>query len=198
MLPSAPGCRPRWCIWSCRPRIALIAASLMLSGVSKSGSPAQANHVFARRFKIPGLRRHGDGGRGLNAGQRVRKESHGFELQVGIAAQNYAACKLFARFQRSTHKNVTGPIAQAGQVQSSAGSWTNTLVTQPAICGTFGEQPFIKLSGGFYAIADDAASRQAAWLVAIGKPRLPTEFYAPGTAAKLGSGQSSIAPSTAS
>jgi hypothetical protein len=44
-------------------RMAAMAASLMLSGVSKSGSPgAQPDHVAAGRLQVARLLRHGDGG----------------------------------------------------------------------------------------------------------------------------------------
>ena len=58
--------------------MALIAASLMLSGVSKSGSPArQADHVAARRLQLARLAGHRDGGRRLDAAQRLGQKTFG-------------------------------------------------------------------------------------------------------------------------
>ena len=55
-----------------------MAASLMLSGVSKSGSPTDRQITSpALRFQIARLLRHGDGGGGLHAGEGVGEEGHG-------------------------------------------------------------------------------------------------------------------------
>jgi hypothetical protein len=57
--------------------IALIAACLMLSGVSKSGSPgAEPDHVAARLFERTRLVGHRDGGRRLDALQGLGQEGH--------------------------------------------------------------------------------------------------------------------------
>ncbi len=58
-------------------RMARIAASLMFSGVSKSGSPAP-RPITSRpaAFELARLVRHRDGGGGLDAGEAVGEEGH--------------------------------------------------------------------------------------------------------------------------
>ena len=70
-------CRRRRCIWSGRRGSPAIAASLMLSGVSKSGSPgAQADDVAARRLQLARLGGDRDGGGGLDAGETLGEDGH--------------------------------------------------------------------------------------------------------------------------
>jgi len=58
--------------------IALIAACLMLSGVSKSGSPTpRTDHVAAGGLEGASQVGHGDGWRWLDAHHRVGEERHG-------------------------------------------------------------------------------------------------------------------------
>ena len=77
--PGVSSGMPSGAVYRVSPRsIAAFAASRMFAGVSKSGSPAPSDDdVAARGLQLPAQRGDGDGGRGLDARERVGEEGHG-------------------------------------------------------------------------------------------------------------------------
>jgi hypothetical protein len=78
--------------------MAAMAASLMLSGVSKSGSPTE--RLITSRpwlFQIPRFLRDDDGCRRLDAGKGIGKKGHDFKSPVRKWCGRATAAASFAR-----------------------------------------------------------------------------------------------------
>ena len=78
---------PSTSVYLVRPSFsALMAASLMFSGVSKSGSPADSrNDIAALGFELPRLHGHRDGRGRLDTVQAIGKKAHRYDLSFGSA-----------------------------------------------------------------------------------------------------------------